>query len=821
MHPTPRKLRAWAGTLLLALVPAACAERGSPVAPEPAQPPARLEATLECRASKQPLEVVCAEPAGLSGDARALVVGATPHTRLVSSNVLYTAATGEYAFDVTVTNLIPQPLGTTSGTVPSPAGVRVFFEKGPVVAAGSGTVSVANADGRAVFFAAGDTLPYFQYSGGLLGSDGILATAETSGAKRWILNMPPTVEYFTFTVNVWADVPHEYGWIDVTPSLLYLRSGSTLQLSSQVRDARGTPLSGAAVAWSTSSSSIALVDTAGKVTAVEGGTATITATTDGKRTGSAVVHVCPTMAVGEVHRPRSGPALVCLGGGASGAEYVVVPVNTASYPMNVTVTGTGTAPVAGALSARLAGGAGLPVLGASRISALRAADGFEQRLREREAAELTPLIPAARRAYRAKTAGAGARRVITRGVPAVGERMSLNAQGSTSCTSSTMRTGHVKVVGAHVIVMADSANPAGGLTTADYQEIADRFDTLVWPTLTGASGPPADLDENGRVIVFFTSAVNALTPAGSAPLSHGVTLKRDLFPTSACPTSNQGEMILMAAADPAGTVNGNARSVASVKAAAARTLGHELAHLVNVSRRLDVNHATVFEQVWLDEGLAYMAEELLFYAASGRQPGQNLGSVDVTGGGAAAFLAYAEPNFTRLSDWLRAPSERGMVQTSEHPATRGAAWAFLGYLADRESGNPSSVWGVLVNSTTAGSASIEAVTGAAMKFWTRDFAASMYADDAPFGATAHFTRPSWNFRSVFSALDYDGNGLGDGYPLAHRDLVDGANRIAMASGGGTAYLRMGVAANNIASVGFQNDDGTLPTTFMVTVTRVK
>src|SRR5205814_2024452 len=47
------------------------------------------------------------------------------------------------------------------------------------------------------------------------------------------------------------------------------------------------------------------------------------------------------------------------------------------------------------------------------------------------------------------------------------------------------------------------------------------------------------------------------------------------------------------------------------------TTAHEFQHLINASRRLYVNTtATDFEEVWLNEGLSHVAEELLFYNQS-------------------------------------------------------------------------------------------------------------------------------------------------------------------------------------------------------------
>ena len=98
---------------------------------------------------------------------------------------------------------------------------------------------------------------------------------------------------------------------------------------------------------------------------------------------------------------------------------------------------------------------------------------------------------------------------------------------------------------------------------------------------------------------------------------------RDLFPLQAgngfpaCAGSNYAEMFYMLAPDPAGPVNGNARSTAYVRNSTLGVVGHEFQHLISASRRLyvvqGVGGTDWSEDAWLNEGLSHIAEELLFY----------------------------------------------------------------------------------------------------------------------------------------------------------------------------------------------------------------
>ena len=113
--------------------------------------------------------------------------------------------------------------------------------------------------------------------------------------------------------------------------------------------------------------------------------------------------------------------------------------------------------------------------------------------------------------------------------------------------------GQVRAVGTRVIVMSDTMNPAAGLSTADYQAIADSFDTFVYPVATANFGTPADIDGNGKVIVLYTRAVNELTPSGSSTSSAASSSPATVARRPRAPP-NVGEMFYMLAPDPAGAM---------------------------------------------------------------------------------------------------------------------------------------------------------------------------------------------------------------------------------------------------------------------------
>ena len=139
----------------------------------------------------------------------------------------------------------------------------------------------------------------------------------------------------------------------------------------------------------------------------------------------------------------------------------------------------------------------------------------------------------------------------------MGDLVTVNVNGNDPCSSPLYHAARVTAIGTHAIVLADTLNPLGGFTTADFQRFAARFDTLVYPLDSAAFGPPTDIDGNGHVGLVFTRAVNELTPANVSWYFGGFTFVRDLFPAAGsagyqgCPGSNEGEYFYLLTPDPA------------------------------------------------------------------------------------------------------------------------------------------------------------------------------------------------------------------------------------------------------------------------------
>jgi len=454
-------------------------------------------------------------------------------------------------------------------------------------------------------------------------------------------------------------------------------------------------------------------------------------------------------------------SVACLAPLADGGEYALIVYNESTdggTSLGTTVTGYNvlqqTIPVLSRGGMRPSF-ARMPTLARRSASAPKLDLRFHQRLME-QSRSLSRLFGPARTARSFARAGSVGR---IRGpsysrsgsaVPMVGDTVSLNVS-DTSCTGAIIRGFRVVAVGSKSIVLADTLNPVGGFTDADYARFAARFDTLVYPLDVGAFDAPSDIDGNGHVAILFTKYVNELTPANSPYFVGGFFHPRDLFPRTqspsfgVCPTSNEGEMFYMMVPDPTGVVHRNQFRLGFVDTLTTSILAHEFQHLINAGRRMYVNTgATSFEETWLDEGLSHEAEELLFFHESGFAPRSQLegNSILDTWPHFSAWVSDDASNFVNFYLYLSDPANHSPIDVGDALETRGATWAFLRFAVDESFASDAGVWQRFANSTTTGIGTLSFALQKDPKPLLRDFAVANMGN----------RHPSWNFGSVFTEV---------------------------------------------------------------------
>jgi hypothetical protein len=520
-----------------------------------------------------------------------------------------------------------------------------------------------------------------------------------------------------------------------------------------------------------------------------------------------------------------GNRSVCLTAAGEDAVFVYVPfyglaraAGADEPPLTIGVEVLGAGVTAPPASAALAGGTG----GVAGLTGPLAAPGDERvltrdvethrRLRERELTELGPKI---RPGAPADPLPLAASREM--GEPQVGATVQYNV--AISCTAEDLRSGQVMYVSDHAMVVADVQNPAG-FTAQDYQHFAVTFDTLIHPVAVRHFGEPSDVDGNGRTIIFFTRSVNERTPPGSSTFTAALFWAGDLFPAvatsrlEACPAGNQAEIFYVAVPDPNGVI-GPAVSLSRLREDIPHILGHEYQHLINAARRLYVNNAPAFEEVWLNEGLSHIAEELLFFEVSGLPRRANITAavLQQTPEGVTTFNRFMGSNMTNLTRFLER-ADTASLMGLDNLATRGAAWSFLRYASDRRAGGDESFFLALLNSTAAGLENLDRTLGESAVDWLQDWTVALIADDHVAGLDPRYTQPSWNFRDLYAASDR-------AYPLSPSALSAGEPRSLALQAGGAAHLTFGVAVDQRAAVHVESGGASPPSTLRGTFLRIR
>ncbi|HYC52817.1 MAG TPA: hypothetical protein VEB19_17010 [Gemmatimonadaceae bacterium] len=505
--------------------------------------------------------------------------------------------------------------------------------------------------------------------------------------------------------------------------------------------------------------------------------------------------------------------LACVRADAS-AEYGVIahynsPVSSATTTVALAAFGVVPPPPAGA-----------PATAALSSSGERDPQ-FETALRQREAAALASHVPGARawQAMRQKSSMAALAAVSREG-----DVLNVNVNAFDFCSKPTTRTARVMAITSGTIMLEDISNPAGGFSAAEYREMAAAMDTLVLPVDTLAFGAPSDVDNNGRIGVLFTRAVNELTPRNSASgIVLGFFYGRDLLPRSSpfgsCPGSNVGEMFYVLVPDPEGEVSAP-RSKAFIQGVVLSTIAHELQHLINASRRIYVNASpSVTEETWLNEGLSHIAEELLFYRVSGLGSRQNIGAGQLTDGlpARAVHDLYMRGNFGRLSQYLQSPESNSPLATNDDLATRGASWSLLRYIADRAGATDGDLWRRLVNSRTTGVVNLDQQlegTGLTTMTAVRDWSTALFTDDLAATSSPVLSHPSWNYRTAMPQV-----GISFGLPAPA--LANGVSSPVPLRAGGSAYLRLAVPAATEALIQVTNGGGLPQPGVRLTLVRIR
>ncbi len=300
---------------------------------------------------------------------------------------------------------------------------------------------------------------------------------------------------------------------------------------------------------------------------------------------------------------------------------------------------------------------------------------------------------------------------------------------------------------------------AATFSDADYAALGRQFDADMFPVAVSAFGPTSDIDANGKTLVLFTPVVNRLTLATGICGAYvaGYFNGTDLSGSS---PGNRAEVFYASVpGEPAGGPTCTPLSIESVRRTAPSTFIHELQHLISYNQHVLVRGRST-EEVWLNEGLSHLSEELGGKVYEARYPCPNYPTCpsagrstpsqlfpDSTQGFTGNFRNAFEFFATRTNLSLTSPT--GFASIEE----RGAAWLFLRWIADQKG---ESILPQFVQTVNTGTGNIEAVTGERFTVLFADFLTATLLDDYPSATAGQITSrlqfPSRNLRQIYGRL---------------------------------------------------------------------
>jgi hypothetical protein len=623
--------------------------------------------------------------------------------------------------------------------------------------------------------------------------------------------------------------------------------GDSATFTASILTQAGTTGVGIPITWVARDNALLKVVDGVATTLKKGGSTYIVATAGGM-SDSALVDV-PATPCGTVARTTMTVGQVVTGIGASGfcvadapdAEYTLLAFNsslTSAASAVIEAIGEGLDVPPTTSGASLANRAPfMRSTGLGPIESLRRDVRAEAAFHAAEVEALAPRVAAAREWYRSRSGSAF--RALN--VPSVGDIVPMNVNvGAAASCSIVMHDTRVAAVSASAIVLNDVNNPSGAasgaFTNADYTSIAATFDTLINPLDVQTFGAPTDLDNNGRVIILFTSQVNALTPVGSATYIGGRTMQRDLFPKTGagdsthpagCAGSNVGEVFYMLVPDSAGTINSDTGFTHSfVLSQTPVTIAHEYQHMINYSRRMYLLGLTSdkwADETWLQEGLSHTAEALLFHRVSGlpTRTDIGLGALRSTDRTLTAFNDDMSGDFYLYDAYAGATATSSPYRQVDATSTRGATWSFLRYAMDQLGPTDGDILYRLVNSGQIGLTNLEnqlGVSPTGLQNMLRDFTISVYATGYVSGVAPQYTQPSWDMRSIYP-------GFGDPtffFPIVTQPMADNAPfSVAMVAGGFSVFRFKAVAGTDALVRATGSAGSAMPPAITLSVIRTK
>ncbi len=348
------------------------------------------------------------------------------------------------------------------------------------------------------------------------------------------------------------------------------------------------------------------------------------------------------------------------------------------------------------------------------------------------------------------------------------ETRTFRVLGNLDGTSFVTSTARLKYLGDNLAIYQDVDAPLGFSDSA-LTEFGKLFDDVLYPLGISTFGGVSDIDESGKIIVLMSQRINALVARDECNqgIITGYFYGFDLSSSSS--NSNRGEVFYALVPDPAGAHSCSV-SVASVQRIVPATFIHELQHMISYNQHV-LTRQGAQEEVWLNEGLSLIAEEMGSKYYEQKYPAP-LGRVDPEQLFPDSAQGFIVPNMTYAYDYLSAPENHSVTTFDDFGtlAERGAAWLFLRWLGDQKG---ESIYRALVQTNLTSIANVERQANEPFRQLFGDFAIAAYADNLP-GVDStlipvRYQFTSRNLRRIYSRFHELGS-VGRPFPIVPRQL---------------------------------------------------
>jgi hypothetical protein len=316
----------------------------------------------------------------------------------------------------------------------------------------------------------------------------------------------------------------------------------------------------------------------------------------------------------------------------------------------------------------------------------------------------------------------------------------------------------VVYAGPHAVVLEDSIAPLAGEMDAHYQAVGAEFERSMLPVLEEYFGDPFAMDSvlahPGRILMLFSPRINDF--GGVAAFAWA----GDFYERPYCAASDETKIFY--AVVPTNSASGyGTGTVDSWRRSMPSTVIHEVKHITSYAERF-VREARVFEESWLEESTARLAEELwarTLYGYGHRGKTTYRASIycEVRPSwpecGERPYIMWK--HFNAVHDYLRATHNRSPLggAGAGDASFYGSGWLLVRWALDHHAGTEMAFIRALVQEPRrSGVANLEARTGKSFAELLGPWSLSLFWDAPTAPGLSH---PSWDLHDIFQGLHDD------------------------------------------------------------------